>query len=208
MCDVYNCIFAFGLCLFVDACACADTQYGLLPTRVWTNLRRGEEWLGRVLIIPPTPDAPRFCTSRGVCLGLNERRKECRLNGSDVESKVTGMASSILGTAENFPQILAFCVTYAKSLLCFFKVTQPRHLTVFILCNKGGGPSPPSYVKKKMGILRPFFVANGWPVFCELFPGKRSHFTFCGRSQGARRKALFTKGQNEVWHDYIECWNV
>ena len=49
-----------------------------------------------------------------------------------------------------------------------------------------------------LGILRPFFVANGWPVKCELFPGKRSHFTFCERSQVASRKALFTKGPTNV----------
>ena len=69
--------------------------------------------------------------ARRVCLGLNEKREERRLDGSEEESKVTGMASSILGTAENFPQILAFCVLMLSHSYVF-KVTQPRYLTVFI----------------------------------------------------------------------------
>ena len=58
-------IIAICLCLSVYACACAYTQYGMLPIRVGTNLRRGEGWMGRVLLIPPTPDALRFCTPHG-----------------------------------------------------------------------------------------------------------------------------------------------
>ena len=114
---VSSCFVCVYLCMRVRAHT-HSMECGLF---IWvrTNLRRGEEWLGRVLIISPTPDAPASVLSRGVCVGLNERRKECRLNGSDVESKVTGMASYILGMAENFPQIPAFCVTYAESLLCF-----------------------------------------------------------------------------------------
>ena len=142
-------------CFVVSICV----ECGLF---VWvmTNLRRGEEWLGRVLIIPPTPDAPRHSASewhcpssvlsRGVCFGLNERRKECRLNGSDVESKVTGMARSILGTAENFPQILAFCVTYAKSLLCFQSHTTSLPNCVYFFPIKRRGFGPPTHPKKKL----------------------------------------------------------
>ena len=150
---VSSCFVCVYLCMRVRA----HTHSMECDLFIWvrTNLRRGEEWLGRVLIIPPTPDAPRHSASewhcpssvlsRGVCFGLNERRKECRLNGSDVESKVTGMARSILGTAENFPQILAFCVTYAKSLLCFQShTTSLPNCVYFFFPIKVGGPLPPS----------------------------------------------------------------
>ena len=64
-------------CFVVSICV----ECGLF---VWvrSKLRRGEEWLGRVLNIPPTPDAPLFCTCGGVCFGLKERRQEGRLNWS------------------------------------------------------------------------------------------------------------------------------
>ena len=42
---------------------------------VMTNLRRGEEWLGRVLIIPPTPDALRSCTLTGGMLWTERGKK-------------------------------------------------------------------------------------------------------------------------------------
>ena len=62
---------------------------------------------------------PSALAPTGGMLDLNEGRRERRLDGSDVEPKVTVMAVSILGTAEISTQILAFCVTYANPLLCF-----------------------------------------------------------------------------------------
>merc|ERR1712208_246321 len=84
--DVYNCILCF-VCVYLCVRVRAHThsmECGLF-IRVKTDLWLGEEWLGRALNIPPTPDAPLCCTCGGACFGLKERRKECRLNGSDVE---------------------------------------------------------------------------------------------------------------------------
>ena len=137
---------------------------------------------------------PSSVHSRGVCFGLNERRKECRLDGSDEESKVTGMASSILGTAENFPQILAFCVTYAKSLLCFQSHTTSLPNCVYFFPIKRRGFGPPTHPKKKnwgdtLGnivgwfLLRKFDFINFYMVSsCSiLFPDFRTVFVFALR---------------------------
>ena len=136
-------------CFVVSICV----ECGLV---VWvrTKLRKGwGEVAGRrstystdTWCPPSTQKAPRNCG--GVCFGLKVRRQEAAWMGQcRIQSNRNG--NPFRTRRKNFPQVLAFCVTYAKSLLCFFKVTQPRYLTVFILCNKGGGPSPSSYVKKK-----------------------------------------------------------
>ena len=72
-------------CFVVSICV----ECGLF---VWvrTKLRRGEEWLGRVLNIPPTPDAPHLVPRGG--MPWTEREKTRMPPGwVSVESKVTGM---------------------------------------------------------------------------------------------------------------------
>ena len=87
-------------CFVISSCV----ECGLFAW-VMTNLRRGEEWLGRVLNIPPPPDAPpgcsavaptpmalvRFLISRGGMLWTESEKTRTPPEWVSVESKVTGM---------------------------------------------------------------------------------------------------------------------
>ena len=70
---VSSCFVCVYLCMRVRA----HTHSMECDLLIWvrTNLRRGEEWLGRVLIIPPTPDTLRSCTRTGGILWTEREKK-------------------------------------------------------------------------------------------------------------------------------------
>ena len=53
-------MFIFAFCLCLSVCIECCLQW------VRTSLRRGEGWMGRVLLIPPTPDALRTRSNGGM----------------------------------------------------------------------------------------------------------------------------------------------
>ena len=84
-----------------------------------------------------------------------------------------------------FPTFRQKCLN--KSPLYYYRSAQ-----IYNSAKSSCGPRQATFLA--FGKKRPATCDLSQNIKCDLFPGKRSHFTFCGLSQVASRRALFTKG--------------